>query len=67
VYELFNAELPEIREGKLVTKQEFEQGLLFYHSGSLSQAAQRFENCLRINPNDTVAQIYLKRCYRCLS
>ncbi len=67
VYELFNAESPEIREGKLVTKQEFEQGLLFYHSGSLSQAAQRFENCLRINPNDTVAQIYLKRCYRCLS
>ncbi len=62
VYEVFDADLPEIREGKLITKQEFEQALLLYKLGSFTEAAQLFEDVLNINPKDKVAQIYLERC-----
>lgn len=62
VYEIFDAESPDIYEGKLATKQEFEQALLLYNLGSLSEAAQLFQHCLRVNPKDTAAQIYLERC-----
>jgi len=62
VYEVFDADLPEIREGKLVTKIEFEQALLLYERGSFKDAAQQFQDVLNINPKDTVAQIYLEGC-----
>lgn len=62
VYEVFDADLPKIYEGKLATKQEFEQALLLYNLRSFKEAAQLFKHCLCINPKDTVAQIYLKRC-----
>ena len=62
IYEVFDAELPEIYEGKLITKQEFEQALLLYHLGSFKEAVQLFGHCLYLNPRDTVAQIYRKLC-----
>jgi tetratricopeptide (TPR) repeat protein len=62
VYEVFDADLPAIYEGKLVTKKEFEEALLLYNLGSFTAATQLFEKCLQVNPKDTVAQIYLKRC-----
>lgn len=60
IYEIFDAELPEIYQGKLATKQEFEQALLLYHLGAYQDAAQLFGHCLFLNPRDTVAQIYGK-------
>ena len=62
VYEVFDADLPEIREAKLATKKDFEQALLLYNLGSFYAAARRFQDCLRINPTDRAAQIYLERC-----
>jgi class 3 adenylate cyclase len=62
VYEVFDADSHESREGKLITKTEFEQALLLYDRGSFKEAAQRFQDVLRINPKDTVAQIYLEEC-----
>ncbi|HBB33890.1 MAG TPA: adenylate cyclase [Cyanobacteria bacterium UBA8803] len=62
VYEIFDADLPEIREAKLATKTQFEQALLLYNAGISNQAADLFEECLRQNPRDTVAQIYRSRC-----
>jgi hypothetical protein len=62
VFEVFDADATEIREGKLATKQEFEQALLLYNLGNLPKAAQGFQEVLRINPMDTVAQVYLERC-----
>ncbi len=61
VFEIFEADQPEIREGKLLTKTAFEQALLHYNLKNFSEAAQRFQAVLRINPTDTVARIYLKR------
>lgn len=62
VYEVFDADPPEIRKAKLATKTIFEEGLLLYYRDRLSDAAQRFSECLQVNPGDRVAQHYLKRC-----
>jgi class 3 adenylate cyclase len=62
VFEVFDGDKPKIKEAKLATKTIFEEGLLLYHQHSMREAAQRFEEVLSINPKDTVAQIYLKRC-----
>jgi class 3 adenylate cyclase len=62
VFEVFDGDEPKIKEGKLATKTIFEEGLLLYQQHFMRDAGQRFEDVLRINPMDTVAQIYLDRC-----
>ena len=64
VFEVFDGDPPALREAKLATKAGFEQALLLYNRHHLSEAAQWFIDCLRINPKDRVAQIYLERCQR---
>lgn len=66
VFEVFDADPPEIKELKLITKSAFEQGLFFYIQGRFEEATQLLEQCLQVNPKDTVAQIYLERCQRSL-
>ena len=61
VYEVFAADPPAIREGKLITKSIFEEAIELYNKGSYPEAARFFQKCLRINPQDKVAQIYLER------
>lgn len=62
VFEVFDGDEPEIKNLKLATKTTFESALWLYNLGLKSEAAQLLENVLSINPNDTVAQIYLDRC-----
>jgi len=62
VYEVFDADLPEIKAGKLITKTTFEYGLMQYYLEHYSEAAKLFQECLDRNPTDQVAQIYLERC-----
>jgi PAS domain S-box-containing protein len=64
VYEVFEADPPKIRDTKFATKTAFEEALLLYNLHSFKEAAQLFEECLHLNPEDTVAQIYLERCQR---
>lgn len=64
VYEVFEADPPRSREAKLATKTAFEEALLLYNLHSFKSASQLFEECLHLNPEDTVAQIYLERCQR---
>ena len=61
VYEVFDADSPEIKAGKLATLQLFTEALSFYHLQVFEQAAQGFEEVLRLSPRDRVAQLYLKR------
>ncbi len=60
VFEVFDGDKLQIKEGKLSTKPIFEEGLWLYHQHYFSEAAKRFKEVLSINPKDTVAQIYLK-------
>lgn len=62
VFEIFDADEPEIKEGKLATLTIFEEGLFLYHQRAFKNAAQRFEDVLQINPKDKIAQIYWRRC-----
>ncbi|HAX76169.1 MAG TPA: adenylate/guanylate cyclase domain-containing protein, partial [Cyanobacteria bacterium UBA11372] len=62
VYEVFDADPPEVKEGKLFTQAVFKQAIVLYNLGILSEAAQLFSHCLHLNPGDKVARIYLERC-----
>jgi adenylate cyclase len=62
VFEVFDANPPEIREAKAATKTKFEQGLVLFHQNAFSEATRYLNACLHLNPEDSVAQIYLKRC-----
>lgn len=64
VFEVFDADIPEIREGKLVTKTAFEEALMLYSRQFFNEAAKIFEDCLFKNPEDRVMQIYLERCQK---
>jgi class 3 adenylate cyclase/FixJ family two-component response regulator len=62
VYEAFDADEPEMRSLKLITKPLFEQGVSFYHQGKIVQALDCFEQVLSQNPRDAVAQLQRSRC-----
>ena len=62
VYEVFDADLAEVKAGKLATLQLFTEALSLYNMNSFRQAAGLFADCLRQNPGDKVARIYLERC-----
>ncbi|MBD0306653.1 MAG: response regulator [Microcoleus sp. T1-bin1] len=61
VYEVFDADLAEVKAGKLATLQLFTEALSLYNMKSFRQAAGLFADCLRQNPGDKVARIYLDR------
>ena len=62
VYEVFDGDLPEIQAAKLATLQAFTEAWSFYNLKAFTEAEQRFTDVLRVNPQDQVAKIYLKRC-----
>ena len=62
VFEVFDGDEPDIKQSKLATKTMFEEGVLLYYQRQMQQAAQTFKVVLEMNPRDTVAQLYLRRC-----
>ncbi|MCT7953117.1 AAA family ATPase [Ancylothrix sp. C2] len=62
VYEVFDADLAEIKEGKLATLSLFAEALLLYGERKLAEAGRLFADCWQQNPGDRVAKIYLERC-----
>ena len=66
VNEVFDADPPEVREGKLATLTIFMEAWLLYNQNKFAEASQVFQECLRQNPGDQVVQVYLARCQRSL-
>lgn len=64
VYEVLNADPPDVRQLKLATSSRFEEGVMMFHRRQYRPAAARFEECLSANPYDRAAQIYLERSVR---
>jgi adenylate cyclase len=62
VYEVFDADLAEVREGKAIAKTTFESAWILYDGKRFREAAPLFEDCVLRNPGDRVAAIYLDRC-----
>jgi class 3 adenylate cyclase/FixJ family two-component response regulator len=63
VYEVFDADLPEMQAKKLATQSDLEHAIVSYHTSNHTEAIQLLEHCLQSNPDDTVAQMYLQRCH----
>jgi len=62
VYEVFDADALEIKEGKLATLELFAQALAIYSQGNFAEAARLFWECWRHNQGDRAAKIYWERC-----
>lgn len=62
IYEVFDGDSPEVKEGKLATLPIFLEGLYHYAAGKHQEAAKLFDDCLERNPLDRVAQNYRQRC-----
>jgi adenylate cyclase len=62
VYEVFDADLPEVKAGKLATLQVFTEAVSLYNADAFNDAVLLFADCVRQNPWDQVAQFYLERC-----
>ncbi|MEG4078592.1 adenylate/guanylate cyclase domain-containing protein, partial [Microcoleus sp. Pol8_D6] len=62
IYEVFEADMPETKRGKLATKDLFDQGLSLYRQQKFIQATELFAQCLNLCPSDQVAQIYFDWC-----
>ncbi|MEG4811546.1 adenylate/guanylate cyclase domain-containing protein [Microcoleus sp. F8-D3] len=62
IYEVFDADAPEVKEGKLATLPVFLEALYNYAAAKHQEAAELFADCLRQNPLDRVAHNYLQRC-----
>jgi two-component system sensor histidine kinase ChiS len=64
VYEVFDADAEENRQGKLDTLEKFSEALRYYYDlQDIETSARLFAECLAHNPHDTVAKIYLDRCH----
>lgn len=61
VYEVFDNDLADTRTGKLASRQQFEEGVTYYHLKAIDRAISLFRACLNLAPDDKPAQIYLQR------
>jgi two-component system sensor histidine kinase ChiS len=64
IYEVFDVDLPNIKEAKYKSLPFFTEALSLYQMQYFQEAANLFSRCLQINPNDPVILIYLKRCQK---
>jgi len=67
VYEVFDADGPEIKAGKLATLELFAQARAIYWEGNFAEAARLFSECWRQNQGDRAAKIYWERCESALA
>ena len=62
IYEVFNHDVPQVREQKILTLKKFEEALAYYHTRDITRAQPMLEEILRDNPADIPARVYLQRC-----
>lgn len=62
VFEVYDSNTHEIFDLKSQTLGIFEQAIFCYHNKKISEAFQLFQEVLRINKEDRVAMLYIKRC-----
>ena len=62
MYEVFDADPEELREAKRLTSERLDEAATLFHAGEIERAEALFRGLLEESPNDTVVQLYLKRC-----
>ena len=66
VYEVFNADPPELFERKKRTREIFERGVYEYHAGDFTLAAKLFDEIRDPKAPEKAIEIYRIRCMRSL-
>lgn len=66
IYEVFDADLPEVRTAKHRTTRLFERAVAYFHFREVSRALELFGECLAECPEDSLARVYADRCERFL-
>ena len=66
VYDVFDADEPEDRRFKQITKERFEQGVSLFCAGNYTEARGAFIEVLKQNRKDKAAGHYLGLCSRYL-
>jgi len=61
IYEVFDGDSPEIKAGKLATRELFAEALANYSAGKFAEAGQLFAECWRFSQGDRPAKIYWER------
>jgi len=62
IYEVFDADAPELKAKKLANMSLFATALELYHQGKLLESASLLAKYLEINQGDRVAKTYWNRC-----
>lgn len=62
IYEVFEGDMPEVKESKFKTMEPFSEALGLYNCENFKEAAVLFAECLRQHPEDRLPLIYLQRC-----
>jgi adenylate cyclase len=66
IYEIYEADAPEIFEGKIRTATIFQEALRLYEMQDYTQALKKFEDVLEICPEDGAAKFYIGKCKKYL-
>jgi len=64
---VFDADGPEIKQGKLATLELFAEARGIYWEGKFAEAARLFSECGRQNQGVSAAKIYWERCQSALA
>lgn len=62
LYEVFDADADDVREGKRQTKLRYETAIRLFQRGEIEVAKEMFADCLTVVPLDRMARIWLERC-----
>jgi signal transduction histidine kinase/class 3 adenylate cyclase/FixJ family two-component response regulator len=62
VYDVYDGDPEEIKQMKIETKSDFEEGLCLYFKKLFADAAVFFKKVVDLNPNDRAARLYLEHC-----
>lgn len=62
LFEVFNADPPELIAAKIKAKPFFDEAIELYFKQQFTDAVKRFQECLQVLPYDKTIQIYVKRC-----
>jgi hypothetical protein len=61
IYECFDGDLPEMADKKWKSRDLFHNGLQHFYAREFSKAAMAFEEVLAMNPDDSVAKLYMQK------
>jgi class 3 adenylate cyclase len=62
LYEVCDADAPEVRKGKRASQAKFAEALGHFYEGKLEDARAAWQECARVCPHDKAARMQVERC-----